>query len=164
MATVYIVVASGGDYDSTWQENLSAWLDKTAAELEVLRLQEQTKRLMAMIDQVRVTYYDTLKANQLTLEKMPPVPRAPAKPNKENSAAHQAAMSAYKKLALPIAQRNEAKQLAAMDAARDAAKQKAMELGAVEDDLKVMGFEDRYFSPYCRDADASYEIEELELR
>ncbi len=161
---VYIVVAAGGSYDDAWHSNLSAHLDRTVAELEVLRLQEQSKRIQTILEDVRKFYHEQLKAQAFTLEEVPQPPKGPSKQTKENRAQHKAAMDAYYKLAQPIAQRNEEKRLAAMNAAREAAKQKAIELGAIEDDLKLMGFEEAYFSVYCRDADASYEIEELELR
>lgn len=164
MSKVYIVKASGGEFDDAWELNLSAYLDRTAAELEVLRLQEQTKRILAMFGDVDECYHQHARSQDFAPEEVPKVPKGPSKSTKESMAAHHAAMSAWREVAKPIIERNDMNRQAAMDAAREAAKQKAIDLGAIEDDLKVMGFESGRFSPSCRSADASYEIEELELR
>lgn len=163
MTTIYIIVASGGSYDDAWQSNVCARYSRDDAELEVLRLQEQSKKISAIVDEVRTTYYIALKAGAFTPEEIPRPPKGPAKSTKENRKLHAEEMQKYYALAQPIAKRNEARHIAAMAAAKEAAKQRAIELGADEDDLKVMGFDQPYFSLYCREGDASYDVEELEI-
>ena len=164
MTTIYIVVASGGSYDDAWQTNLCACIDKTAAELEVLRLEEQSKKIGAMIREVEGAYRAGLHANKFTREEIPRPPSGPAKGDKESMKLHTAAMKAHYALVQPIAERNERRNTTAMLAAKEAAKQKAIDLGANEDDLKVMGFiNEHFFLSHCRDYDCAYFIEELEL-
>lgn len=165
MTTIYIVVASGGSYDDAWQANLCARFDKTDAELEVLRLEEQSKKIGAMIREVEGAYRGGLHANQFTPEVMPRPPSGPAKSDKESMKLHAAVMKAHYALVQPIAERNQRRNTAAMLAAKEAAKQKAIELGANEDDLRVMGFtNEHFFLSHCRDYDCAYFVEELTIQ
>ena len=167
MTNIYIVKAGGGSYDDAWESNLFAVGDAQAAELAVWDLQLRHKFCESIWPQVRDAMEPAFALiRSFKGESFPPEPTVPPKANKEQREALNKARAEWRKQCEPITARNHARLDAIMKEGLEAAKAKAIELGANEDHLKDLGFyshtgklQHPNFS-----SDVHYEWEELELR
>lgn len=156
MTKFYVMTASGGEYDDAWERNLFLVDSEEAAMVALEELEAQHARLVAIYEPVRKAFYDHLKANQPVMEAVPPYPHGHKKDFKAKAAE-------WDKHAKPIAMRNEQRRLDALNAASEAARQLARQLGASDDDITKLGLAEQLaFINYKSDQSFSYE--ELELR
>lgn len=159
---IYIVKASGGEYDDAWENNLCACRTVETAEAEVTRLKEQAERLKEMAPKVAAFYRKFLQENPATQVEVPAHPKGPSKQTKENRKAYEQAAEAWRVKAHPILEGNQAAVNEQTRKATAASRQFAMGMGADEDDLKQIGLDDDLGWPSYEDAEYTYE--ELEIK
>lgn len=164
--TIYVVIAYGGEYDDAWESNVCAKYSRDDAELEVLELKQRREKLKTIHQPVQDAFYARCSIQE-PMEEVPNSPKGPSKSTKENMRLHWEAVDAWRAVARPIIERNQERENRAHQAAVEAARNKAIELGADEFDLKQLGFSkdnynDRYHPSFCN-FNCDYKIEELEL-
>jgi hypothetical protein len=157
---IFVIVASGGEYDSAWESNVVAYSTPEAADAEVNRLTAQRDRLRQLMPAISDVYFGALK-NQPVLERASPAPTCPKKATREQQQRYSAACAAWREENLPLFKRNEARQQEHFQSAIRLSREKAIELGCDELDLEALGLNAGYLN---FDMDADYNIEELELR
>lgn len=169
MEKIYVIQASGGSYDDAWRHDMFAVRGEEQAVAEVERLKQLHADCLEMLKEVTSALhegYAAVRAINAKDFKLPPEPKGPAKPTKETQAAYRKRLDAWRKECEPIWQTIREVQNRAMVAAQQSALDKAVELGATEDHLKMFGFYNpngELTSPSF-DRDTHYSYEELELR
>lgn len=169
MTKIFIITASGGSYDDAWENNLFAVQSQEGAEAEVERLNAQHALLCSIWNEVRAALFEGYaKTRSVQQEPVPPAPKGPAKPGgKDAQRAHSKALEEWRAAAEPARVRNAAVVQQSMREAVESARQKAVELGADDEQLQALGFitlADGSTSPPHLMIDTSYSYEELELR
>ena len=160
---IFVLVASGGEYDSAWERNVVAFTSSDVADKALAVLEEQRDRLQKIIPEISDVFYKILQQRP-ELEQTSPAPSPPSKA-KVGSAAYEAYIAASKEWRQknePVMKRNEVRQAEHFQSAALAARRKAEELGCTDIDLAALGLTDDQYPDL--DMDVSYNIEELELR
>ena len=160
--TIYVIVAYGGEYDDAWESNVCAKRSRDDAELEILELEERRDKVKVMHPEVSSAFYAARQVRE-PMEEVPESPKGPAKTTKENMRLHREAVEAWRLVAQPIIERNQERENRAYLAAVEAARLKAIELGADERDLHELGFSESDYRAYSTNFDCDYRVEELEL-
>lgn len=169
MEKIFVIQASGGSYDDAWQHDLFAVRGEERAQAEIERLKQLHADCLEMLKEVTDALhqgYAAVRAINAKDFKLPPAPQVPAKANKEIQAAYRKKHDAWRKECEPIWRAISEEQNRAMVEAQQAARNKAVELGATEEHLQMFGFYNpngELTSPSF-DRDTHYTYEELELR
>lgn len=165
MEKIFIVSAYGGQYEDAWNTNLYALRDVVEAELAVLHEEERHQRLLKINTVVDQVHYGHIREAVCDMKKIPDQPCGPASMTKENMKLHKKALAEWRAIVIPLNEHNNNEQNRIFRDARAVAKQKAIELGADDLDLKTLGFtEPAEYHAYAFEEDTSFRFEELELR
>jgi hypothetical protein len=161
-STIFIVVASGGEYDDAWQSNLFAFRNEEDAKEQVAKLTAQNEFANSIRPKIVQIYSDALLMPIDHLEEQDAHPKGPRKPTKQSLAEYNVKVAEWTAKNEPIAQRNllrtEARRLLAAAAAR----KHAIDLGATDEHLDAIGFTETDFDLYHH-CDITYEYAEIQL-
>ena len=162
---VFVVVASGGEYDSAWEQNLYAYRSRADAGCEVERLEAFQARVRPLVNDIKQAAYAVL-GNRPVMLQTPAPPPVPKKANREEYARYQRAHAAWKTEIKPIVDENNARLEANYQLARQAAVNTAIDLGCSDEDIEALGLYDpvKWLGGVTDTTEISYNIEELELR
>jgi len=169
MSNIFVIKVYGGSYDDAYESNLFAVHSEQQAQIEIKRLEQ----LHADCKEMWEPLYDALQEGYKNIRalhsedfKLPPEPKGPAKPNKETAAELRKKLAAWRKECEPIWEGIRARQNAIMHEAQLATMHKAIELGATEEHLKMLGIRqpDGGLGGLSWERDAHFSYEELELR
>lgn len=169
MEKIFVVKVYGGSYDDAYESNLFAVLSESQAIAETVRLtqlHEECKQMWEPLYDALQEGYKNIRALNSEDFKLPPEPKGPAKPNKETAAEFRKKLAAWRKECEPIWESIRARQNAIMHEAQLATMHRAIELGATEEHLKMLGIRqpDGGLGGLSFESDANFSYEELELR
>jgi len=102
---IYVIIASGGQYNDAWETNLFAVSDEETAKSEVTGLSESHERLSEIYNQVNSYIYSFPHRSHNQIE-LPPKPKGPAVSTKELMKAYREQIEEWNKLCGPIIAEN----------------------------------------------------------
>ena len=170
---LFVISASGGSYDDEWTNVVCVCLSAEKAEAEVSQRQSKHDSSIPLNKKLLTEFYKTLTEHRNSLEEsipaLPPAPKGPAAPNKENMQAHKVALAAWRVLRDERSIAGSKAYEKAEAVATAVAYALAKEANYSDDELKTMGFtfyEDRpvKFSPnYSLTEPMSFSFDEVEV-
>jgi hypothetical protein len=145
MPEAYIIVAYGGEYEDYWEENVSVFTDLTAAELEVIRLNDLDSKLHPIHKELIDEYWIKIGKSHVDLD---PVPDVPCLKNDKEQAT---AMKNWMKETASINERNTRHLQVVTDRINQEIKDLAIEKGCDEEMLAMFGLTEGRFATLYRD-------------
>lgn len=161
--TIFIVTASGGDYEDSWKRNVRAFRLKEEAENYVATATAQIVFINS-IRQTVVKFYQDLLSVPVPEQEMPdPYPKGPARPTKQSWAKHYVELREWANKNDVVIERNNLRTKVHYETCYNEAIKCATSMGATEEHLSIMGFSNGHFDMFSDMYDATYEYEEIEL-
>jgi len=158
MTTIYLVVASGGQYEDHWTRNVGARHTQEDAQALVEACAASNARLVEAYPGVYAVFRDTLRSASAFLH-TPDRPAVRSAHTPESAALHAASLLEWQQVCKQITLTNEQQHRVTVLLAGEAACQEGRNLGLTEEDLDSIFLHD-----YPGFEDATYEIEELEIQ
>jgi len=160
---IFLIVASGGEYDDAWSTNIGARYKIEDAEQEVARLKARDARITALVPEL-AELHSSLAQLPLELREIPRQPKWPKHSTKETMAAHRAAVDEWAKNAKTLLEFNQNLQNERAKKAFQATKELAISIGCNDEDLAFLRLTNQGFWHPCHVCeDCEYAIEEINL-
>lgn len=163
-SSIFVVRASGGEYDDAWETPLYAVTELEAANAAVDAERDRHERVCAVYDEVCRVFHEALASTPSDAKEVPPCPKGPAKPTKQNREEYRQALARWDAERRPIVEHNAKEYDRIRRLASATAAHTALDAGLNESDLPALGFDaNGLFVAYHLDRRSSFSHYELEL-